>query len=127
VERLQHESEDYLVLPCFCKDDKNSRKKAMVIIRNLLYQLLSEKREVFRHVRRRALILEGENAFTFQKLWDVMMHILRYSGVKGVFCIIDGLDECDEESPSQVRYSQKLLREMSCQQKTPLDRYEHGF
>jgi ankyrin repeat protein len=103
VERLQHNGEDNLILSCFCKDEKNDRKKAMPIVRHLLYQLLSGKTELLRHIPRRALIMEGEKAFTFQNLWDVMMDVLRVSSLKTVFCIIDGLDECDEESSKMLR------------------------
>ena len=103
VERLQLESEDHVILSHFCKDNSNDRKKAMTIIRNLLHQLLNEKNELLRHIPRRALIVEGEKAFTFQNLWDIMIHILRVGSVKNVFCVVDGFDECDEESGNLLK------------------------
>ena len=102
-QQFQRDGDDTVVLSYFCKDNDDGRKRSMNIVRHLLYQLLDCKRELLRHLPRKALIMGRETVFTFQNLWDVLTQILRAHDLKNVFCIIDGLDECDEESSKTIQ------------------------
>lgn len=86
---------DAVVLSFFCKDDSTDQKSALTVVRNLLYQLLSEQRHLLRLIPHHALVAGGQASSNFQLLWDTFVSILQQARFEHLYCIIDGLDECD--------------------------------
>ncbi|KAL7914153.1 hypothetical protein GGI35DRAFT_439591 [Trichoderma velutinum] len=84
----------------FCdKGDKN-RNNAISVLRGLSYQLLTKYPRISARVSSFFdTPKQTENTLSSPDiLWIVLKTLLSAPGVGSVFCVLDGLDECDDES-----------------------------
>lgn len=84
----------------FCGHEDEKRNGATAVLRGLIYQVLKKKPWLFRHARRffDAQKKAGYTLSSPQALWTIFRDIVEDPELDMVFCIIDGLDECDDES-----------------------------
>ena len=82
---------------CDTKDDK--RSTGVAVVKGLIWLLLRKYRELFAHILP-SLKDRGINQLTasFETLWRILETMLRDPVLLNTYCIIDGLDECDEAS-----------------------------
>ncbi|KAK0766416.1 hypothetical protein N5P37_000139, partial [Trichoderma harzianum] len=103
LERKQHErgdDQDTTLLYFFCANGNENCNNAIAVLRGLAYQLLSKHPDISTSV---ASYFETakhtENTLISpETLWMVFKTLLRAPKLGTVYCILDGLDECDEKS-----------------------------
>ncbi|PKK43826.1 hypothetical protein CI102_10268, partial [Trichoderma harzianum] len=103
LERKQHErgdDQDTTSLYFFCANGNENCNNAIAVLRGLAYQLLSKHPDISTSV---ASYFETakhtENTLISpETLWMVFKTLLRAPKLGTVYCILDGLDECDEKS-----------------------------
>jgi ankyrin repeat protein len=84
----------------FCDNKDNKRNTAIAILRGLLLQLVQQHSKLLEYivpvfkVQKEALF--GNSSF--ESLWRIFESMIRDSSIDSVFSILDGLDECDEDS-----------------------------
>jgi hypothetical protein len=100
LERITKDLSNTLFLQYFC-DNKNERHNTGVtVMRGLLYQLLQQQPKFFYHIlpsfktRKESLF----DSSSFETLWRIFETMLRDPITGTAYCILDGLDECDENS-----------------------------
>ncbi|KAH8747739.1 ankyrin repeat-containing domain protein [Diaporthe sp. PMI_573] len=99
LERLTQETEDAKLLFYFCSHQDEKRNGAVAVLRGLVYQLVTKRRDLFQHV---SSYFESpgktqETLSSVETLWIVLRKLLQ-ANLGTVFCALDGLDECDEAS-----------------------------
>lgn len=103
LEREQFKREhdqDTTLLYFFCTNGNENYNNAIAVLRGLAYQLLSKHPDISASV---SLYFETpkhtENTLTSpETLWMVFKTLLRALKLGTVYCILDGLDECDGKS-----------------------------
>ncbi|KAL6825610.1 ankyrin repeat-containing domain protein [Trichoderma sp. SZMC 28015] len=103
LERKQHErgdDQDTTLLYFFCANGNENCNNAIAVLRGLAYQLLTKHPDISTSV---ASYFETakhtENTLISpETLWMVFKTLLRALKLGTVYCILDGLDECDEKS-----------------------------
>lgn len=84
----------------FCAGQEIKRNTASAVLRGLLWQITEQHPTLMRHVmphfdppeRGQATILSEET------LWKLFEEICLDAGTQRLFCLVDGVDECDEDS-----------------------------
>ncbi|KAL6791870.1 ankyrin repeat-containing domain protein [Trichoderma sp. SZMC 28012] len=102
LERHAQESETTeLLLFYFCTPDEK-HSSAVAILRGLAYQLIRKRPDLVSHI-----LSDFESTKKTQEtlkspiaLWMVLQKLLQAPELGTVFCVLDGFDECDEESSS---------------------------
>ncbi|KAJ4860427.1 ankyrin repeats (3 copies) domain-containing protein [Trichoderma breve] len=99
--RTQESKAAELLLFFFCTPDEK-HSSAVAILRGLVYQLVRMRPNLvsrilsdFESTEKTQETLKSPNA-----LWMVLEKLLQAPDLGTVFCVLDGLDECDEESSS---------------------------
>jgi hypothetical protein len=98
LERTANFLQNTLFLQYFCDNKDEKRNKAITIIRGLLFQLLELQPKLFRHILPNFKI-HGKSLFTgllFYTLWKIFENMLCDPVLSAVYCVLDGLDECEE-------------------------------
>ena len=99
-ERLTRQSNSIVFLEYYCDNKDNRRNSATAILRGLIYQLLKSRSDLFKHIISDFQI-KREKLFTassFPSLWKIFRDMLQDPGLETVYCVLDGLDECEEDS-----------------------------
>ncbi|KAH0533932.1 hypothetical protein FGG08_007454 [Glutinoglossum americanum] len=84
----------------FCDNKDEKRNTAIAILRGLLFQLLRQRPQLFKYIladfkiQKEALFA----ASSFDALWRIFTAILQDRDLNTVYCVLDGLDECEEKS-----------------------------
>ncbi|KAE8361984.1 nucleoside phosphorylase domain-containing protein [Aspergillus caelatus] len=79
----------------FCDSSSEVHRTALSILRGFLYQLIKEHPKLIEYLLPK-YSSQKENVFrSFDALWSVFMRMSKDPDIKGVYGIIDALDECD--------------------------------
>ena len=112
VEELTHLTERsplMMFMYYFCDDKYEGRRTAMAILRGLLLQLLRQQPDLFQHIQP-DFKESGDHLFSnFHALWRIFTSIVHDPRVGKVYCLIDALDECEEESRTLLLNSFRKL------------------
>jgi ankyrin repeat protein len=96
-----HQSKQAILAYYFCENKDHKRNAATAILRGLILQLLRQRRDLFKCILPDFQIRE-EKLFTsdtaLQALWKIFVNMLLRLKQHTIFCILDGLDECEEKS-----------------------------
>ena len=98
LERTAKQSQNVLFLQYFCDNKDEKRNTAVTVLRGLIFQLLQSRPELFVHILP-SFQIQKESLFTgssFQTLWRVFESMVCDPILGTTYCILDGLDECDE-------------------------------
>ncbi|KAH4891280.1 hypothetical protein HBH74_226530 [Parastagonospora nodorum] len=91
--------QDCTVLYFFCSEQDSSRNNAIAIVRGLLWQFIKRRQHLEAHC---LPYLRKENyqqtIVSFGSLWSIFVNMLEDKNSGDVYCIIDGIDECDPAS-----------------------------
>ena len=104
LEHLARESHDTIFLEYYCDNKDNRRNSATAILRGLLYQLLKSRPNLSKHIipdfqiQGEKLFAESSSLSSLLSLWKIFCDILHDPDVKTVYCVLDGLDECERDS-----------------------------
>ncbi|KAI4694598.1 hypothetical protein J4E81_006196 [Alternaria sp. BMP 2799] len=84
----------------FCDHRDTNRNSACAILRTLIYQIIEQKRSLrskvfpyFQEDRRAKATIQSREA-----LWRIVTELLREQELGGLVYLIDGLDECDDDT-----------------------------
>jgi hypothetical protein len=100
LEQTTKDLSDTLFLQYFCDNKDEKRNTGVTVIRGLLYQLLHLQPKLFDHILP-TFKTQSESLFassSLETLWRIFEAMLRDPITGTVYCILDGLDECDETS-----------------------------
>ncbi len=98
LEEARLNPDDYWVLYYFCDSRTENRNTAASILKGFMYQLYKKQNEL-------ATVLLDEyriqhdslfHPHSIEPLWRIWRAMLNRSRAKRIFCIIDGVDQCDE-------------------------------
>ncbi|KAM0278133.1 hypothetical protein ACHAQH_005331 [Verticillium albo-atrum] len=96
------------VIYFFCDNRNPKQNNALAVIRCLVWQLCRLRPHLLHHgikelkARGRGHHLLEPPAAAVETLWRIFLNMLRDERAGTVSCVIDGLDECDEDSISSV-------------------------
>lgn len=79
----------------FCTSSHERQKTADDILETLIYQFITKQRELIEFLPPN-LQKTRENSQVFDTLWSVLMNIGNHDSTGEKYCVIDGLDECEE-------------------------------
>jgi hypothetical protein len=99
LERIAKDSRDTLFLQYFCSDDPK-RNTGVTVLRGLVFQVLQLRPKLFDYILpsfkiQKASLFTGSS---FETLWRIFEAMLRDPVLGTIYCVLDGLDECDEAS-----------------------------
>ncbi|PQE04769.1 hypothetical protein CJF30_00004577 [Rutstroemia sp. NJR-2017a BBW] len=100
LEQTTRDLSDTLFLQYFCDNKDEKRNTGVTVIRGLLYQLLQLRPKLFDHILP-TFKTQSKSLFassSLETLWRIFEAMLRDPITGTVYCILDGLDECDENS-----------------------------
>jgi hypothetical protein len=96
--RTANQAGIFIILDYFCQGI-GRRSTALTIVRSLLYQLLAYQRHLFKFVQQKyTRSVDRELELPFEALWETFVLILKSPDIAEVYCLIDGLDECENDS-----------------------------
>ncbi|KAI4691037.1 uncharacterized protein J4E88_002514 [Alternaria novae-zelandiae] len=126
VSSLKGESSAARVVHFFCSRD-HGRNNGASILRGLIYQLLSQYPSLFEHVlddydKHGASLFEDRK---FQALWNIFARMLHDKNIIPITCLLDGLDECDEDGLEDFWVKIESLYKSEPQQKS--ERSSHSL
>jgi hypothetical protein len=90
--------QDALLVYYFCDNRDNKRNSAAAIFRGLILQLLRQRPKLFDHILPSYKMQKSSLFTSFESLWRVFEGMVHHTSLTRVFCVVDGLDECDEPS-----------------------------
>ena len=98
------DSTNNILLYYFCTNRDKRRKSAITILRGVLYQWLSLQPNLADHIHH---YFDGSEktkytVSSFESLWELFLIFLNQMGPCNIVCVLDGLDECEEESLKQL-------------------------
>ena len=89
-----------LFLQYFCDNKDEKRNTAVAVLRGLIYQLLQSLPRLFDHILP-IFKIQKESLFlstSFETLWKIFENMVCDPALETTYCVLDGLDECDEAS-----------------------------
>lgn len=106
----------------FCDNKVANRNTAVNILRGLLTQLVSHQKDlaymVLKEWRQKSSQLFQD--ISFNTLWKVFQDMVKASNFHVIYCIIDALDECEDNSLSILLKKFKKLSQSSATSSTKL-------
>ena len=100
LEQTAERTQDRLFLQYFCDNKDEKRKTAVSIIRGLMFQLLQSCHKLFDHILP-SFRIQKDSLFadsSFETLWRIFESMVCDPLTGTAYCVLDGLDECDETS-----------------------------
>ena len=100
LERIAKHSPNVSLLQYFCDNKDEKRKTAVTVVRGLIFQLLQSRRKLFDYILP-GFKIQKESLFTdssFETLWRIFKSMVCDPILGTTYCVLDGLDECDEAS-----------------------------
>lgn len=95
-----HQSKQTILAYYFCENKDHKRNTAVAILRGLILQLLRQRRDLFQCIipdfqTREERLFTSDTAL--QALWKIFVTMLLRLKEHTIFCVLDGLDECEEK------------------------------
>ena len=111
LEQFTEHSPGAVSLEFFCDNKNNERNTAESIIQALIFQLLHKKEELMKHILptfaiQRASLFSGSS---FESLWRIFVDMTCDPVLRTIYCVLDGLDECEEASAEVLLRHLKAL------------------
>ncbi|KAH7000576.1 hypothetical protein EDB80DRAFT_618126, partial [Ilyonectria destructans] len=126
LKRKVEKSPDKLFAYFLCDDKDEKRKTPTAMLRSLLWQLLLQKNELFRHIQSDFEKHKNSRVFeslfeNFSALWRIFQDMLRDEHAVEVFILIDALDECDSSTRNALLYG---IRELFQASPNPTEKFK---
>lgn len=92
------------VIYFFCDSKVGSRNTATAVLRGLIYQLVDQRAQLVRHVLAPCKVQQSAlfNESSFESLWRIFQAIVEDLRGVEIYCVLDGLDECFEDSLTKI-------------------------
>jgi hypothetical protein len=99
LERRVKDSDSSLFVQYFCDNRDEKRNTAVTILRGLIWQLLKHRPQLVIHILPSFRDRDKSQLITsFTSLWNIFEHMVGDPVIGTAYCVLDGLDECDEGS-----------------------------
>jgi hypothetical protein len=100
LEKVSQETENAELLFYFCSHQDGKRNTAVAVLRGLVYQIIAKRPNLTKHIL--SYFESREKAqhtlSSLEALWIIFRMLLQDPDLGPIFCVLDGLDECDEDS-----------------------------
>ncbi|KAK2616717.1 hypothetical protein QQS21_000329 [Conoideocrella luteorostrata] len=96
----------------FCDSSFGTRRTASSVIRSLLLQLIQQHPSLINYVLPKYALRNTELFESFDALWEIFISAAADTHTGRKYCIIDALDECDQDSQKLLLY--QLRRTFQC-------------
>jgi ankyrin repeat protein len=98
AEKLEERSQNCFVLEYYCSSQDDKRNTHFAVIRGLIYQLLRQFPDLFRHILPNFEI-QSNSLFTssFAGIWSIFVAMINDPILPTIYCVLDGLDEISDE------------------------------
>jgi hypothetical protein len=122
LEQIAKHSQDVAFLEYFCDNRDENHNTAIAIIRGLVFQLLRLRPKLFDYILP-SFQIQKESLFTassFETLWRIFETMVHDPVIGTIYCVLDGLDECNEASLEvllkkfRVLFSPKFSESSAC-------------
>ena len=100
LDKIAAQSQDVMLSYFFFDNRNNKRDTAVSMLRGLIFQLIQQHSTLLEHILP-AFKVQKEDLFSdssFESLWRIFESMVRDPGIDSIFCVLDGVDECDENS-----------------------------
>jgi hypothetical protein len=99
LEQLASQSTNVVVTFFFCGPSYR-RNTAVDVIRGIIFRLLISRPSLYQYVRPYYEIQKGLlfADSSLEPLWDIFEKMIRDTGLETIYCVLDGLDECELSS-----------------------------
>lgn len=101
LESISQRMEDTVVLFFFCDNKDEKRNTVVAILAGLLHQIVEKRPDLInRHIWpyfETPQICQNTMS-SLETLWIVLRNLLQDPNLGTIFCVLDGLDECDDSS-----------------------------
>jgi ankyrin repeat protein len=100
LERVASTSTDVKAIFYFCSIQDEKRNTALAILRSLVHQIITQTPDLARHAQSHFETDERkrQTLSSFETLWIILKSIATDKGLPTTFCVLDGLDESDEQA-----------------------------
>lgn len=103
LQQTNHDDDDVL-LYYFCSNRDKNRNNALAIMRGIIHQWVDLRPHLAQYIKDS---FEGTETTkytvsNFASLWRAFLNLLRHSTSSPVVCVLDGLDECQNDSLVQL-------------------------
>ena len=100
LERTTDVLPDAVSLEYFCDNKNDKRNTANSIIQGLLFQLLQKTPKLINHILPTFAIQQASlfSGSSFESLWRIFENMTCDPMLRTIYCVLDGLDECDKAS-----------------------------
>jgi hypothetical protein len=95
LERISQQTESTMLLFFFCDNQDKKRNTAVAILGGLLYQIVEKRPDLMK----RHVLPYFE---TVETLWIIFRKLLQDPDLGTTFCVLDGLNECDDGSSQAI-------------------------
>ncbi|KAI9698517.1 MAG: hypothetical protein M1836_004098 [Candelina mexicana] len=99
--KVVEQSDNAILAYDFCDGKNANRSTGTTILRGLMLQMLRQRPSLFRHIMK-DFELQKERLFdsssASEALWRIFKNMVLELGVGDIYCVIDGLDECESSS-----------------------------
>jgi Cdc6-like AAA superfamily ATPase len=87
------------VLYCFCSAQDATRNSVVAVLRSLTYQLLTQVPWLIRHTQPyfESSERQRQTLLSMETLWAIFWRIKPDADLPPMYCVLDGLDECNED------------------------------
>lgn len=111
IEHLQEKLQNVdgtAILFFFCSHDDENKKTANNILRGLIHEILEKRPQVFRSIVSffSTKVRTHRTLSSFEALWLCFEKCIQSPDLGTIFCVLDGLDECDD---SRQQLIERLL------------------
>jgi ankyrin repeat protein len=100
LDKITAQSQDAMLAYFFFDNKDNKRNTAASMLRGLIFQLIQQRSTLLEHILP-VFKIQKETLFSnssFESLWRIFESMVRDLSIDSVFCVLDGIDECDENS-----------------------------
>jgi ankyrin repeat protein len=100
LEKIVRNTKSTGLLFYFCSHQDEKRNTAITILRGLVYQIVEKRQKLVEHILPYFESPEKVSAAlsSLETLWVMFMKLLQDPELDTTFCVLDGLDECDENT-----------------------------
>ena len=88
------------VIYFFCSAEDEKRNSAGAVLRGLLWQVVGKQPDLTQHILEHFETSERTQTSlcSSETLWTMFVKVVSSPALANIFCLVDGLDECDDES-----------------------------
>ena len=112
MDRPRHERDLPIVLKYFFDFRLSLKSDSLTLVKSLFYQLLLQDRQLFQHLRMKALFHHFQNQF--EPLKQGLLELLSVRTASLKFVVVDALDECRLAELPQVQELLSQVARISC-------------